>query len=189
MLHRPCASIATFPRNAPPFPGGLLNQSCRCYAHRFQLELGRDRVSVLYAPRTANNKPRGVITRRDFAQIGRVINSCGQSAPPTHPHSLTLPPPSLLHRAPRRDNTARPSTRALPFSSSLFVAALCGFVARTNPRQGYFNSEAAAERFQTVINSCVEGPSPPVQRKGCDEQERPNDDDARKNNPIVIAVP
>lgn len=36
---------------------------------------------VLYTPRTANNKPRRVITRRDFAQIGRVINSCGQSAP------------------------------------------------------------------------------------------------------------
>lgn len=33
----------------------------------------------LYSAPSANNKPRRAITRRDFAQIGRVINSRGQS--------------------------------------------------------------------------------------------------------------
>ena len=60
---------------------------------------------------------------------------------------------------PSHASTTPPDRRPEPSRFPLFVAALCGFVARTNPRQGYFNSEAAAERFETVINSCVEGPS------------------------------
>lgn len=35
--------------------------------------------AALYSAPSANNKPRRAITRRDFAQIGRVINSRGQS--------------------------------------------------------------------------------------------------------------
>lgn len=99
-----------------------------------------------------------MITRRDFAQIGRVINSCGQSPPTVTPPTKEPPPPP---------------------PSSLWI--------RTNPRQGYFNSGAAAERFETVINSCVEGPELGFPIAG--KREREGEEDARKNNPIVIAVP
>ena len=44
------ASIATFRRDAPPFPGGLLKPVVPLRA-RFQLELGRDRVYSYFTRR------------------------------------------------------------------------------------------------------------------------------------------
>lgn len=120
----------------------------------YGLGRGDDRMFVLYAPRTANNKPREVITRRDFAQIGRVINSCGQSA---------LPPLS----------TAKLSRRPEPSRFPLFVAALCGFVARTNHGKDILIPKRRRSGLQRLLIrvSRVRAPAEPeipMTNNGCD---------------------
>lgn len=121
----------------------------------YGLGRGDDRMFVLYAPRTANNKPREVITRRDFAQIGRVINSCGQSA---------LPPPSTAKLSRRPEQPSR---------FPLFVAALCGFVARTNhgkdiliPKRRRSGLERLLIRVSRVRAPAE--PEIPMTNNGCD---------------------